>query len=75
MVVEAAVVDEAAEDAQVVEIIWETEMAGLPSFVEAAGLVQVAKEMKLNWMELVADTSAVSQPGWFADVVMVEMVL
>lgn len=81
VVVEAAKKAEPAEDAKAVEdgevvgIIWETEMADLSSFVEAADLHQVKQVVKLNWIELVADTSEAPLPDWNAGAVMLVGVL
>lgn len=81
VVVEAAKKAEPAEDAKAVEdgevvgIIWETETADLSSFVEAADLHQVKQVVKLNWIELVADTSESPLPDWNAGAVMLVGVL
>lgn len=63
------------EDGEVVGIIWETETADLSSFVEAADLHQVKQVVKLNWIELVADTSEAPLPDWNAGAVMLVGVL
>lgn len=65
----------AVEDGEVVGIIWETEMADLSSFVEAVDLHQVKQVVKLNWIELVADTSEAPLPDWNAGAVMLVGVL
>ena len=81
VVVEAAKKAEPAEDAKAVEdgevvgIIWETETADLSSFVEAADLHRVKQVVKLNWIELVADTSESPLPDWNAGAVMLVGVL